>query len=96
MSTLTLRPEASDVGRVRKFGVLPALLIISEGNRIFRAGTGSFCWSFRPPSAKPILRDPVLDAPTLGRDENLDCGLGDTELDDSSRSVEKSDITSAG
>ena len=79
ISKLTLRPEASDVDKVKKFGDCPAVSIVLGGNRIFPAAVsraGSFCRSFRPPSAKPRLRDPALD-------ENLDCGLGDTELDDS-------------
>lgn len=98
ISKLTLRPEAGDVGKVRKFEDLPLWLIVSESNRVFPGDVGcaeSLCRSFRPPCAKPRLQDPVPGAPVL-IGEDLDCRLGDTELGDTSCSEEKSDITSAG
>ena len=98
ISKLKLRPEAGDVGKVRKFGDPPLWLIVSESIRVFPVDVGcaeSLCRSFRPPSAKPRLRDPVPGAPAL-IGEDLECRLGDTEPGDPSRSEEKSDITSAG
>lgn len=104
MSKLTLRPEAGDVVEVKKCGDsdFPSrLIVVTGGNRDLVAEVG---WaeplgsSFWPLPAKSKLRVPalnVLGAPPL-RGEDLDRGLGDTELDDSSCSGERSDITSAG
>ena len=92
MSKLTLRPETGDVGEVKKSGDRPCLLIASVGC------ADSLVRLLRLPFAKPRLRYPaptVLGAPPL-RGEDLDRRLGDTELDDSSCSGGKSDITSAG
>ena len=101
MSKLMLRPEAGDVGKVKKFGDRPFWVIVSGVNRAWSADpgcTGSFAWPPRLPSAKPRLRDPVLmiqGAPPL-RGEDLDRELWDTELDDSSCSGDKSGIASVG
>ena len=92
MSKLTLRPEAGDVGEAKKFGDRSCSLIASVGC------AESLARWFRPPFVRPVVRDPVptvLGAPPL-RGEDLDRKLGDTELDDSPRSGDNSDITSAG
>ena len=92
MSKLTLRPEVGDVGEVKGFGDRPASLIASVGC------AESFARWFRLPFPKPKLRGigpTAFGVPPL-RGEDLDRRLGDTELDDSSRSGDKSDITSAG
>ena len=100
ISKLTLRPEAGDVGKVKKFWDFPSWLIVSGGNRTLSADIGCVGslgrWPRPPPELR--LRDPVktvFGTPPL-RGEDLDRGLGDTELDDSSCSGDKSGIASAG
>lgn len=102
ISKLTLRPEAGDVVEVKMCGDGPfRLIVVTGGNRDLTDGFGRaepLPRSFQLLSAKSRPRAPalrVLCAPPL-RGEDPDRGLGDTELGDSSRSGERSDITSAG
>lgn len=95
ISKLALRPVAGDVGIVKKFEDRLVWLIVLWGNRASPVVLGCAGSSLRPPFAKPRLWDPVPNAATV-RGGNVDCGLGGTELDDSSCSGEKLATTNAG